>query len=98
MLILLVAMALLALLPVDKHAAENSKTDHAALNRATGSPAPQTANPFGLNSMIHSRWDIFEIVFGMFLSLIGFALIVLSLLRWKTIDLSLISFGALLST
>ena len=94
-LIFLVAMAFLTLLPLDEHAAENSKTDHAALNRSTDSPALQTANPFGLNSMVHSRWDIYEIVFGMFLSLIGFALIVLSLLRWKTIDLSLISFGAL---
>ena len=94
-LILLMAAALLTLLPVNEHAAENSAKDQVALNRSTESQAPQTANPFGLNSLVDTRWDIYEIIFGMFLSLIGLALILLSLLRWKTVDLSLISFGAL---
>ena len=89
------AAALLTLLPVNEHAAENSAKDQVALNRSTESQAPQTANPFGLNSLVDTRWDIYEIIFGMFLSLIGLALILLSLLRWKTVDLSLISFGAL---
>jgi serine phosphatase RsbU (regulator of sigma subunit) len=42
-----------------------------------------------------ARWDIYEIIFGTFLSVIGLVLIALSLLRWKMIDLSMVSFGIL---
>jgi sigma-B regulation protein RsbU (phosphoserine phosphatase) len=53
------------------------------------------ATPQGRGSKVLNRWDIYEIIFGTFLSIIGLVLIALSLLRWKTIDLSLISFGIL---
>jgi serine phosphatase RsbU (regulator of sigma subunit) len=39
------------------------------------------------------RWDIYEILVGTCLSIIGFAAISLALFRWKSDDLSLISFG-----
>ena len=61
-LILRLAAALLTLLPVNEHAAENSAKDQAALNHSTESQAPQTANPFGLNSLVDTRWDIHEII------------------------------------
>jgi serine phosphatase RsbU (regulator of sigma subunit) len=39
------------------------------------------------------RWDVYEILVGTFLSLIGLATITLALFRWMPNDLSLISFG-----
>jgi sigma-B regulation protein RsbU (phosphoserine phosphatase) len=54
------------------------------------SSAANTAGPQG---RVLTRWDIYELLFGMFLSLIGLAAIALSLFRWKANDLSLISFG-----
>lgn len=39
------------------------------------------------------RWDVYEILVGTFLSIIGLAAITLALFRWKPKDLSLISFG-----
>jgi len=39
------------------------------------------------------RWDVYEILVGTFLSIIGLAAITLALFRWKSNDLSLISFG-----
>ena len=39
------------------------------------------------------RWDIYEILVGSFLVLVGLAAIVLALFRWRSNDLSLISFG-----
>ncbi len=56
------------------------------------SSAPNTAGP---QSRVLARWDIYEIIFGTLVSLIGLALIALSLLRWKANDLSLLSFGIL---
>ena len=41
------------------------------------------------------RWDVYEIFVGTFLSIIGLAAIALALFRWKSKDLSLISFGIL---
>ena len=41
------------------------------------------------------EWDVYEILVGTFLVLVGFAAIVLALFRWKSNDLSLISFGIL---
>ena len=41
------------------------------------------ANSAGPQSVVLARWDIYEIIFGTFLSVIGLALIVLSLLRRK---------------
>jgi hypothetical protein len=61
-LILLMAAAILTLLPANEHAAENSAKDQAALSRSTASRVPQTANPFGLNSLVDTRWDIYEII------------------------------------
>ena len=39
------------------------------------------------------RWDVYEILVGTFLVLVGLAAIALALFRWKSNDLSLISFG-----
>jgi serine phosphatase RsbU (regulator of sigma subunit) len=56
---------------------------------------PSTATPQSQKFKVLARWDIYEIIFGTLLSLVGLALIVLSFLRWKSNDLSLISFGIL---
>ena len=39
------------------------------------------------------RWDVYEIVLGTFMLIVGLAAIALALFRWKSNDLSLISFG-----
>jgi serine phosphatase RsbU (regulator of sigma subunit) len=39
------------------------------------------------------QWDVYEILVGTFLVLVGIAAIVLALFRWRSNDLSLISFG-----
>jgi serine phosphatase RsbU (regulator of sigma subunit) len=39
------------------------------------------------------RWDVYEILVGTFLAVIGLAAITFALFRWKRKDLSLISFG-----
>ena len=39
------------------------------------------------------EWDVYEIIVGMFLVFIGLAAILLALFRWRSNDLSLISFG-----
>ena len=39
------------------------------------------------------RWDVYEILVGTFLLIVGLAAIALALFRWKPNDLSLISFG-----
>jgi len=41
------------------------------------------------------RWDVYEILVGTFLAIVGLAAITLALFRWKPNDLSLISFGIL---
>jgi hypothetical protein len=45
------------------------------------------ANPAGPQSRVLARWDIYELIFGAFLSFVGLVLIALSLLRWKPNDL-----------
>ena len=40
-----------------------------------------------------SRWEIYELLFGTFMAVIGLIATVLALYRWKANDLSLISFG-----
>jgi serine phosphatase RsbU (regulator of sigma subunit) len=74
----------------------NSETlanGHVILTSSISTEEPQAANPAGRQSEVLLRWDIYEIIFGTLSSLIGLALIALSLLRWKANDLSLISFG-----
>jgi serine phosphatase RsbU (regulator of sigma subunit) len=39
------------------------------------------------------RWDVFEILLGTFFLILGLAAITLALFRWKSNDLSLVSFG-----
>jgi hypothetical protein len=41
------------------------------------------------------RWDVFEILLGTIMLIVGLAAIALALFRWKSNDLSLISFGIL---
>ena len=62
LLIFLIAFALFTFLPTVQHAAENTAKDPSALNASAASKVPQTANSFGLNSMVHTRWDIHEIM------------------------------------
>jgi sigma-B regulation protein RsbU (phosphoserine phosphatase) len=40
-----------------------------------------------------SRWEIYEVFFGIFMIIIGLVAVALALYRWKATDLSLISFG-----
>ena len=41
------------------------------------------------------EWDVYEILVGTFLLIVGFAAILLAVFRWKSNDLTLISFGIL---
>ncbi len=42
---------------------------------------------------LQSRWDIYELLFGINMAIIGLLAVALALYRWKANDLSLISFG-----
>ena len=55
----------------------------------SGPNNPHTAS----NVTIKSRWDIYELLFGINITLIGLLAVALGLYRWKAKDLSLISFG-----
>ena len=81
--------------PSTQHATENITNGQIVLT-SSGTPAEQPpVNPQSKDSGNLARRDIYEIIFGTFLSIIGLAMIALSLLRWKANDLSLISFGML---
>lgn len=81
--------------PATQYATENITHGRIFLANS-GTPSDfAEATPQGDDYRYLARWDIYEIVFGTFLSMIGLALIALSLLRWKANDLSLISFGML---
>jgi len=41
----------------------------------------------------HSRWEIYEVLLGTFMIIIGLVAVALAVYRWKANDLSLISFG-----
>jgi sigma-B regulation protein RsbU (phosphoserine phosphatase) len=43
--------------------------------------------------VFQSRWDIYEVLFGTHMVIIGLVAVALALYRWKADDLSLISFG-----
>ncbi|MGD2271769.1 MAG: SpoIIE family protein phosphatase [Desulfobacterales bacterium] len=45
------------------------------------------------NETVHSKWDIYEVLFGTHMVIIGLVAVALALYRWKATDLSLISFG-----
>jgi sigma-B regulation protein RsbU (phosphoserine phosphatase) len=81
--------------PSDQHAAAYITDSRIVLANSVTPSDLSTATPQGQDSRDLARWDVYEIIYGTFLSIIGLALIALSLLRWKTIDLSLISFGLL---
>jgi len=81
--------------PSPQHASAYITNSHVVLANSATSSDLSTATPQGQDSRDLTRWDIYEIIFGTILSIIGLALIALSLLRWKTIDLSLVSFGIL---
>jgi serine phosphatase RsbU (regulator of sigma subunit) len=81
--------------PSTQHATENITNNRIVLANSVTPLDLSMATPQGQDSGDLARWDIYEIIYGTFLSLIGLALIALSLLRWKTIDLSLVSFGIL---
>ncbi len=67
------------------------------------SPLLSLDTPEAQNSIIQKwqllkgelRWDVYEILIGTFLAVVGLAAITLALFRWKPNDLSLISFGIL---
>ena len=81
--------------PSDQYAAENITHDRIVIaNSITSSDLPKATSQ-GDDSRYLARRDIYEIVFGTFLSIIGLSLIALSVLRWKANDLSLISFAIL---
>lgn len=86
-------IALFSFFLSDQLAAENITNGQIVLTSSVTPLGPSTATPQSQDFNVLDRWDIYEILFGTFLSLIGLALIALSLLRWKANDLSLISFG-----
>ena len=81
--------------PSVQHAAENIANGQIVPTSSVTPPVQSSVNPPGNASGDLTRWNIYEIIFGTFLSVIGLTLIALSLLRWKANDLSLISFGFL---
>ena len=81
--------------PSTQHAAEKITNGQIVLTSSVTPAEQPPVNPQSKDSGDLSRRDIYEIIFGTFLSIIGLALIALSLLRWKANDLSLISFGIL---
>ena len=81
--------------PSGQHAAENITNGQIAPTSLVTPAGQSPLNQQRVDIRDLSRWDIYEIIFGTFLSMIGLALIALSLLRWKANDLSLISFGML---
>jgi sigma-B regulation protein RsbU (phosphoserine phosphatase) len=81
--------------PSTQQANENVTNGQIVL-KSSVTPAEQPpVNPQSTDSEGLARWDIYEIIFGTFLSVIGLVLIALSLLRWKANDFSMISFGTL---
>ena len=52
------------------------------------------ANTAGPQSRILARWDLYELLFGTFLTLLGLAAIVLSFFRWNPSDLSFVFYMA----
>ena len=93
--IVLIAILLFTLLPLNQHAAETTAEDNAARNRSAASGKLQLATSSGPVTEVPTRWDIYEIIFGTLLLLVGFTLILLALLRRQASDLTLISFGLL---
>jgi sigma-B regulation protein RsbU (phosphoserine phosphatase) len=88
-------IALFSFFPSDSLAIENMPNGQIVLT-SSGTPAEQSpVNQQSKDSIDLDRWYIYEIIFGTHMSIIGLALIALSLLRWKANDLSLISFGML---
>jgi serine phosphatase RsbU (regulator of sigma subunit) len=81
--------------PILQHTAENGTGGQIVLASSVVPPEQSPLNQQKKDSRDLTRGDVYEIVFGTFLSMIGLALIALSLLRWKSNDLSLISFGML---
>ena len=82
-------------LPFAQHATAHITNSPIVLTGAVTSEDLSVATPQGQRTRDLARWDIYEIIYGSFLSVIGLVLIALSLLRWKRIDLSLVSFGIL---
>ena len=74
---------------------ESLANERVISTRSVSTEKTQAVNAAGQQTEVILRGDIYEIIFGTFLSIIGLALIALSLLRWKANDLSLISFGIL---
>jgi sigma-B regulation protein RsbU (phosphoserine phosphatase) len=83
------------ILPSNPPATADLTSGHIVQMGSAAPEIPLSENPSGQNFKLIPRWEIYEILFGTFLLLIGFATIGLSLFRWKANDLSLISFGTL---
>lgn len=88
--IFLIAILLLTLLPLYPFAAENSTTDHAGLNPSVAPKGLPFAKLSDQPIEELTRWDVYEIIFGTLLLLVGIALTVLAVLRWQADDLTLI--------
>jgi serine phosphatase RsbU (regulator of sigma subunit) len=58
--------------------------------------APSGAKNLNTTTKItfQSRWDIYGLLFGIIMTIIGLVAVALALSRWKANDLSLVSFGA----
>jgi sigma-B regulation protein RsbU (phosphoserine phosphatase) len=93
--VFLLLIALFSFFPSDLFAIENMPHGQIVL-AGSGTPVEKLpTTPQSQDHQILARWDIYEIIFGTFLSVIGLVLIALSLLRWKANDFSMISFGTL---
>jgi hypothetical protein len=54
----------------------------------------QANRPTNTTPAFQSRWEIYEVLFGTQMVIIGLVAVALALYRWKPNDLSLISFGS----
>jgi hypothetical protein len=63
--------------------------EHKIEQTSSGPKNPHTAS----NATFQSRSDIYELLFGINMAIIGLLAVALALYRWKANDLSLISFG-----
>ena len=91
----IILSVLFSFVPSDQHATEHMPNGQIVL---TGSVTPAETLPTTSQSQDPpelARWDIYEIIFGTLISLVGFILIAIALWRWQSNDLSLISFGIL---
>ena len=91
--------ALIFSFPVYQSASETVNTSNLNHQMGSGSvgeqdQSEQTIHQISTTVTFKSRSEVYEVIFGTFMIMIGLFALVLALYRWNPKDLSLISFGA----